>query len=72
MASRDDDAAVLNAVPDDGATRGQLADMLGFDLDRTQSAVNRLLGHKLVEIIDDKVHVTPFARKARSVFTITP
>lgn len=66
-----DAAAVLNAIPDEGATVANIATQTGINAQVAAAAVQRLLNLKLVEANGAMIYITPFAQKARKVFNIT-
>lgn len=61
-------AAVLNQIPEEGATVTHLAAATGFDPAHVEVAVGRLRNLKLIEQTEQTVRLTPFVQKARSLF----
>jgi hypothetical protein len=71
VATIDSEAAiVLNQIPESGTTLTLLADATNFVPERVEAAVQRLLSLGLVEVTGETIGITPFAHKARSLFTI--
>jgi len=63
-------AAVLNQIPAEGATVPLLAGSTKMAAERVEAAVGRLHSLRLIERDGPTVRLTPFAQKARNMFSI--